>query len=48
LTFHRTSPNHYEHYDQLTIVRHNCAGKMTANHSDGFDKAFPAQLTPPG
>jgi hypothetical protein len=48
LTFHPTSPNHYEPYDQLTIVRHNSAGKVTANHSDGFNKPFPAQLTPPG
>jgi len=29
-------------------VQSNSAGKVTANHSYGFNKAFPTQLTPPG
>jgi hypothetical protein len=48
LTFHRTSPNNYEHYDTLTIVQYNSSGKVTANDSYNFNKAFPAQPTPSG
>jgi len=46
--FHRTSPDDYEHYDNLTIVEYNRAGKILARNVYSFNKAFPAQWTPRG
>jgi len=47
LNFHRTSDK-YEHYDNLTIVQYNSSGKVAANNSYTFNKAFLSQKTPAG
>jgi hypothetical protein len=42
MTFHRTDHDHYEHYDQLTIVKHDSSGKVTATNTYDFNRDYPA------
>jgi hypothetical protein len=46
-TFHRTSPNNYEHYDSLTIEQLGQNGKLsTSTHA--FNLAYPSTPMPSG
>ena len=47
-TFHRTSPDNYEHYDSLTIEQYNGAGKLASSNTYNFNIALPSGPTPSG
>ena len=48
LRFHRSSPNMYVHYDNLTMVQYNQAGRPVASNRYVLNLAFPSAPTPLG
>ena len=48
LSFHRSQPDQYEHYDNLTIAQYAANGNVASFNSYVLNRAFPSQLTPPG
>jgi hypothetical protein len=48
MSFHRSAPDNYQHYDKLSVTQYNARGRLVSSRSYNLNRAYPSGVTPAG